>query len=121
MTPRPNTTELYSRSNSGADFIVQTINDLFQLTKRLGRLEDSKPYLRYIERITERLEDLGFEVINPLGEAYSETRTDCDASISGEECESLVIEEVIKPIIRVKEGSSSTIIQRARVIVSAKA
>ena len=87
----------------------------------MNRLEDSKPYLRYVDKINERFEDLGFEVIDPLGEPFSETRTDCDASISGEECDNLIIQDVIKPIIRAKEGSSSTIIQRARVIVGTEA
>ena len=63
----------------------------------------------------------GFSYRNPLGEAYNETRTDCDASIAGGSAENLVITEVIKPIVWLSlNGQPSSIVQQAVVVVASQ-
>ena len=104
----------------GIDFVVSTLNDLFLLEKRLSKLDDSKSYMRYVERIKDRFAELGVWCENPIGERFVETRTDCDASIAGESTDNLVIQEVVRPIIRAREGEHTFLVQRARVIVGSE-
>ena len=54
---------------------------------------------------------------NPKGQEYNETRTDVEANIIGNSVENLIIVDVIKPIIRVKQNKTSQIIQKGIVIV----
>jgi hypothetical protein len=54
----------------------------------------------------------GLTIHNPLGETYDQTRLDCEANIAGESTENLVITEVIKPIIRLKQGGLNQIVQK---------
>jgi hypothetical protein len=103
---------------------LDAINILFDFEKRLTRLgvED-----RGLERNVERMHRLFEEQYpdgsltwhNPLGEAYSETRTDCDADIAGNSTTGLKITEVIKPVIfyQPQEGTRF-IVQKAVVIAS---
>jgi hypothetical protein len=46
-------------------------------------------------------EELGLFYEDPMGQSYKETRTDLEATISGQGTENLEVVEVIKPIIRV--------------------
>jgi hypothetical protein len=62
----------------------------------------------------------GYYIENPLGEPYNENRTDCDASIAGDNTENLFISEVVRPIIRYKHKGQSIIVQKAIVIVQSK-
>ena len=61
-------------------------------------------------------EEMGYQIHNPSGEPYNETRTDCEASIAGSKVDNLVVAEVIKPIVR-RQG---VIIQKGVVIVESK-
>ena len=68
--------------------------------------------------------DVGLTYHNPLGESYTDTRTDCEATISGTSVENLGIIEVIKPIIfcsyKINENTIKDIAQPAVVIVQSK-
>lgn len=97
--------------------LVHVINQLHDMEQKLQQHEPVKRLLRNIERIRRHLEAMGYRYESPLGEAYDETRTDCEASIAGEVTGQLVINEVIKPLIRYQQAGSSTIVQRAVVIV----
>ena len=59
-----------------------------------------------------------------MGEKYDETRSDCDADITGSGVENLEIIEVIKPIIfytyTENEKTLKVIAQRAVVLVESK-
>ncbi len=100
--------------------LLPIVNQLFDLERKLDRLPDGKPLNRNLRRMRESLEDLGISYHNPLGESFDETRTDCEASITGTQTENLVITEVIKPIVHLKEEGYLQLIQNGVVIVSAK-
>ncbi len=64
--------------------------------------------------------NIGLSYHNPIGEKYSDTRTDLEASIAGSSSENLVITEVIKPIIRYRQGSMTMIARKGIVVVESK-
>lgn len=102
------------------------LNQLFEIENKLKAINESNSIQRNLDRIkdyfeTDALSDgQGFIYYNPLGESYNETRTDCEASISGSSHENLEIIEVLKPIIYFKYANTQTIIQKAVVIVQSK-
>lgn len=92
------------------------INQLFDIERKLHQngvdLVD-----RNLDRIKHELNEHGIRVIDPTGEPFLETRTDCQASIVGDLSENMIITKVMKPIV-LSEGSSGTdLIQQATVIV----
>lgn len=100
-------------------FFTRIINQLFELEKKIQDSPDKASITRNLNRVKTVFAEMGIKWENPQGEKYNETRTDCEASIQGEESDNLVIKEVIKPIIRLKSDQSTRIIQRALVLVSA--
>jgi hypothetical protein len=102
------------------------LNQLFELEHKVGKLKEQNSIHRNIDKLknyfeTEALTDgQGLVYHNPIGESYDETRTDCEASISGTSHENLEIIEVLKPIIYLKFGNTQMIIQKAIVIVQSK-
>lgn len=111
-------------------FVIKSLNTLHGLRKKAGRIGDSRPLGRGLEAM-ERLFSkgwidpaIGFEMSDPTGEDYSETRSDCDASIAGDSVDDLVIVDTLKPIIRVVakygDGQSSMVIQKGAVVVRSK-
>lgn len=96
------------------------INQLFDMEKKVSRLTEKNSLNRNLDRMKNKFQDMGFEVADPLGEAYNETRTDCEANIAGSSSENLVISDVIKPIIRLRNGGASMIVQKAVVIAEAR-
>ncbi|MEM7659277.1 MAG: hypothetical protein AAF399_24370 [Bacteroidota bacterium] len=98
--------------------LIRIANQVFDLHKKVQRLEQKRSLERNLHRIQEALAELGLEIHDPTGEAYAETRTDCEASISGTHTSHLRITETLKPIIRWKHQGFGHIVQRAVVIVS---
>ena len=96
------------------------LNQLFELERKLQKGEQPKGLLRHVDRIRRTYEDLGLTFHDPLGETYDETRTDCDATISGESADDLIIVDVIKPIIRFNDEGYQKIVQRAVVIAGSR-
>ena len=88
------------------------------MEKKLERMQGAKSLQRNIHRIKAQLEAMGIQYHNLLGERYDETRTDCEATISGSHSQNLVITEVIKPLVTIKIGDFQQIIQKAIVIVA---
>ena len=105
---------------------ITIINQLFEIENKLKKIQESNSIQRNIDRLkdffaTEILsEGQGFVFHNPIGENYNETRTDCEASISGNSHENLEIIEVLKPIIYVRVGNTQVVVQKAIVIVQSK-
>lgn len=100
--------------------LCQMANQVFSLDQKLAKLEYPSGTARNVRRLRQSLESFGVRYHDPIGEAYDETRTDCEASISGEKSEGLYIIETIKPIVRLDTSDVQQIIQRALVIVAAK-
>ena len=96
------------------------LNNLCDIEKKLEINGDSANVRRYVDRIRELLEDENLFYENPLGQKFSETRTDLDATITGEGTENLHVVEVIKPIIRAGKKNYSVVVQKGIVLVQSK-
>lgn len=100
--------------------LLQIINQLFDLEKKVELMKEGRTLQRNIRRMKAQFEDLGYAYRNPIGERYDETRTDCQATISGNSTKKLRITEVIKPIITKKIDNVPMIVQQAVVIVEGR-
>ena len=96
------------------------LNNLCDIEKKLDINGDSSNVRRNVDRIRELLEDENLFYENPLGQKFSETRTDLDATITGEGTENLYVVEVIKPIIRAGNKNYSVVVQKGIVVVQSK-
>jgi hypothetical protein len=108
------------------------MNQIFEIEKKSNNLQEENSISRNINKIKGLMEDeffkgsstIGLSYHNPLGEDYSDTRTDCEATIAGEGIENLEIIEVIKPIIYYSYTDNDkimkVIVQPAVVIVKSK-
>ena len=108
---------------------LDLINQIFEIEKKAMNIKEDNSIQRNINKINGLLEDgffkdVGLTYHNPLGESYTDTRTDCEATISGTSVENLGIIEVIKPIIfcsyKINENTIKDIAQPAVVIVQSK-
>ncbi|MEY4927647.1 MAG: hypothetical protein RI894_2083 [Bacteroidota bacterium] len=98
---------------------LKLINNFFDIEKKVLQKTEMQPLMRNIDRMKATFEEMGYIIRNPKGEGYSETRTDCEASIVGESTESLVITDVIKPIVYWRIGEILGIVQQGIVLVEA--
>ena len=108
------------------------MNQIFEIEKKSANLKEDNSIQRNLNKMKGILEEeffkgsstIGLTYHNPLGESYSDTRTDCEATISGTGVENLEIIEVIKPIIfyayQENEKVIKVIVQPAVVIVQSK-
>lgn len=94
--------------------IINIINQVFEMEKKLGA---GSPVQRHLDRIKTEFADMGYDYHAPLNEKWDETRTDCEASISGSLRSKMVITEVIKPVVHRKEEGVKKIVQKAIVVV----
>lgn len=93
------------------------INQFFELEQRVNIDMPDHHYQRLFQNIKSHLEESGYIIHNPFGEKYMETRTDCEASISGNVTNDMVIKQVIKPAIYQMQDGNRKLIQKAIVIV----
>ena len=100
--------------------MLEIANQVFDIERRAAKMEDGHKLKRNLRRMKEALDSMGIVIHDPLGEAWEETRTDCEATITGGTLKSLVIKEVIKPIIRQRQGNMLQIIQRGIVIAGSQ-
>jgi hypothetical protein len=108
------------------------MNQLFEIEKKSNNLKEENSIQRNINKMKGNLEEeffkgsstIGLTYHNPIGESYSDTRTDCEATIAGNDVENLEIIEVVKPIIfyayQENEKVIKVIVQPAVVIVKSK-
>lgn len=96
--------------------LCNIINQIHSLEAKLMANEEHQALGRRFQRIKKSFEEMNLFIHNPIGEDYSETRLDCEASISGETNENLKIIEVIKPLIYFRNQDDNELIQRAVVI-----
>lgn len=71
---------------------------------------------RNFDRLFNLFEEEGFIVQDPTGEPYTESRTDCEASISGRIGSKMKITRTIKPVIYQKTDGGVQLLQKAVVI-----
>jgi hypothetical protein len=104
---------------------VFILNQIFEIENKVSKLEGSHSINRNIDKLKSFYEEnfddnISFIIENPKGENYDQTRTDVEASIVGDSTDNLIIIDVIKPIIRIKQGNINQIIQKGIVIVQDK-
>lgn len=108
------------------------MNQIFEIEKKSASLKEENSIQRNLNKMKGILEEeffkgsstIGLTYHNPIGESYSDTRTDCEATIAGIGVDNLEIIEVIKPIIfyayQESEKVMKLIVQHAVVIVQSK-
>lgn len=101
---------------------IQILNQIFEIEKKTLKLNEKNSINRNIDKLKDIFENtldekISFIIENPIKEKYKETRTDVEASISGDSTENLIIVDVIKPIIRLRQDTNSQIIQKGIVVV----
>ena len=99
---------------------LKILNQVFELERKIKGKDELVSLQRNIDRIKNSFEELGLTLYNPHGEAYNETRTDVEASISGNSTKNLQIINVIKPIVYEQKNGSRALIQKGVVIVESK-
>jgi hypothetical protein len=92
------------------------ITQLFEIENKI-KPEDFQTFKRNFQRIYHELEQEGYTVINPIGQAYDERDISIEANIYNEDKQDLTITKVLKPIIYKSEAGIRTLVQKAVVIV----
>ena len=92
------------------------VNQIFEIERKL-HLNGVDLVDRNLERIKHDLKEHGIRFIDPTGEPFLETRTDCQASIVGDLSGNMVITKVMKPIVLLDGSAGTQLIQQATVIV----
>ena len=95
---------------------VHIINQLFELQSKIRESGAAQSFERNFNRLFTIFEEDGYIIQDPTGEVYTETRTDCEASISGRMGSKMRITRTIKPIIYQKRDGSVQLLQKAVVI-----
>lgn len=101
------------------------LNQIFEIESKVNKLNESNSINRNIRKLknfyeNDFHENISFVIENPIDQKYDETRIDLEANIIGDKVNNLFIIDVIKPIIRIKEGNANYIIQKGIVIVQSK-
>ena len=108
------------------------MNQIFEIEKKTANIGEENSIQRNLNKIKGILEEeffrgnnlIGLTYHNPIGENYSDTRTDCEATIAGNDINNLLIIEVIKPIVfcayQENDLVMKSIVQQAVVIVKSK-
>lgn len=109
MMPQPN--DLVPK------WILGLLNNLFEIEKKIEMSSEHSNLKRNVDRMKELLADHKVFFENPMGERFSETRTDLEATITGTGTDDLRVIDVIKPIIRVGDRALSRVVQKGIVVV----
>ena len=96
--------------------ITYLINQFFEIKKKSDSREVNL-FERNLSRVLDKFEEVGYKVVDPLGEQYLETRTDLQAHITSEDTSNLKIQEVLKPIIYYNEQGLNKMVQMGVVVV----
>ena len=112
---------------------LDLINQVFDIEKKSFQIKEEHSIHRNINKLRDLIENelfkgtagtVGLSYHSPIGETYSDTRTDCEASIAGTSADNLEIVEVIKPIIFYSfledEKVIKAIVQKAVVVAKSK-
>lgn len=102
--------------------LFRLLNQVFELERKAARLSDGENVLRRCVRRMKELfeEDFHLTYEDPIGQPFSETRTDVEARLAGDSAENLVIVETLKPVIRFSHGPTSSIVQKGIVVAGTR-
>src|SRR5438874_1305977 len=95
---------------------LHIINQLFEMQAKLKESGIAENFERNFKRLYHVFEEEGYLIQDPTGEAYSDTRTDCEAGISGRIGSKMKITRTIKPIIYQRKDGSVHLLQKGVVI-----
>ena len=96
---------------------LNVLNQVFELQQKINGLPDAPSFERNFNRLFTLFEEEGYLLQNPLQEVYTESRTDCEASIVGQPSSKMKITKVLKPAIYQKTEARLQLVQKAVVIV----
>ena len=100
--------------------MLAIINQVFEIAQKLGEKNETVAD-RNLKRIFYELEEMGYQVNNPLNRRYHETDTDVDATLSGPLRGELLVTRVLKPVVYQKNaGGELELLQKGIVIVEGK-
>lgn len=80
-------------------WIKSAIYQVFELERKIQKLDKAGNLRRNIDKLKDAFEDAGYVYEDPMGQSFTETRTDLEVSIVGSGLDDLIVVEVIKPII----------------------
>ena len=95
---------------------ILIINQLFEMQAKAKEGGAQQSFERNFTRLFNIFEEDGYIIQDPTGEAYSDTRTDCEASISGRIGSKMKITRTIKPIIYQRTEGNVQLVQKGIVI-----
>lgn len=102
------------------DLIVQLCNQVCEVEQKVSADAGLSSISRNLNRMKHTLEQLGYRYHNPLGEAYSEDRSDCEANLlDAATGAALRITKVLKPAVYQEANGQPMLVQKAVVIVEA--
>jgi hypothetical protein len=106
-------------TNDNEQLWIRMCNLLFEMEQRFVSKSEDKSLNRLYQRMMQITFDAGYQIYNPSGEDYRETRTDVEASILQDATgEQLSIKTVLKPVIyRKPDNESPYLVQKGVVIV----
>ncbi len=96
---------------------IHIINQLFEMQAKIKEGGNADQFERNFNRLLNLFEEEGYMIQDPTGEAYTESRTDCEASISGRIHSKMKITRTLKPIIYQRKDGGMQLVQKAIVIV----
>ncbi len=96
--------------------VIEIVNQLYILKTKIEKDGNIAIYGRHLQRMQQAIENMGYSYHSPEGEKYTETRTDIEATITGEPTDNMIIVQVVKPIVM----QASQIVQAGIVIVEGK-
>jgi hypothetical protein len=101
-------------------WILKVLNNICDIERKIQIHGDPGNVKRNVDRIKATFEAETIFYEDPMGELFTETRTDLEVSITGAGTENLHVVEVIKPIIRIGDKNFSRVIQKGIVVVESK-
>lgn len=96
--------------------MITIANQLFEIKSKMEKFEYLK-IERNVNRLFHELNQLGYEIVDPIGRKYLDTDISIDATVNGEITARSKVVKVLKPIIYKEEEGSSQLVQKGIVIV----
>lgn len=96
--------------------MIEIINQVFAIEAKMKK-ENISSVDRYLERIYNEIETMGYQVVNPLGQTYRNEMTDLEANVLGDLSKSSKVVKVLKPVIYDVEDNKPRLLQKGIVIV----
>lgn len=96
--------------------MTEIINQIFALDSKLKK-DNNDSGTRYLDRIYNEFETMGFQILIPLGHTYRNEMTDVEANIIGDLNRKSKITKVLKPVIYQIENNETKLLQKGIVIV----